>query len=124
MKIFRFDQAIGKPIDKFGSKNLFVTPIMRLVEKHTDIIQVVCMHLCKDGVVGGHEASIPQLFVVVNGEGWVSGEDQVKIPIREGQLAYWKTGEWHQASTKQGMTAIVIESDQLEPIELLQEISN
>ena len=123
MNIYRFDQEVGKPIDRFGSQHVYITPIMRVIERNIGIVQVACMHLLAGGIIGGHEAATAQLFIVVAGEGWVSGTNSSKIPIQAGQLAYWKSGEWHEASTEQGMTAIVIESDQLEPIELLQEIS-
>ena len=34
------------------------------------------MYIDGEGTVGYHEAPIPQLFIVVEGEGWVTGEDQ------------------------------------------------
>ncbi|MFE7082930.1 hypothetical protein [Priestia megaterium] len=36
------------------------------------------------GILGPHQAPISQLFVVVQGEGWVPGEDQKQINIKAG----------------------------------------
>ncbi len=123
MKLFRIDKETGMPIHHFGSKNLHITPIMRLMDKQpVQIMQAACLYLSEGGIVGGHEAPVPQFFIVIAGEGWVSGAEKVKTPIKEGQLAFWNSGEWHEVSTEKGMTAMVIESDQLEPMELLQEL--
>jgi quercetin dioxygenase-like cupin family protein len=34
-----------------------------------------CMYIESNGVVGYHEAPVPQLILVVQGEGWVTGEN-------------------------------------------------
>jgi quercetin dioxygenase-like cupin family protein len=60
------------------------------------------------------------MLLVVEGEGWVKGEDRVAIPIRKGQLALWEPGEWHETSTENGMVAINIESDRLKPFTAMQ----
>ncbi|TCZ79289.1 cupin [Paenibacillus albiflavus] len=122
MRLFSFDQSAGNAIDKYGSKNLVITPIMRLLDKQLDIIQMACMHLDKDGLIGGHEAVIPQMFIVVDGEGWATGGEGIRIPISKGQLVLWNAGEWHEVSSENGLCAIVVESDQLEPLEIMKEI--
>ncbi|MCK8490190.1 cupin domain-containing protein [Paenibacillus sp. MBLB2552] len=119
MKLFRFDESVGRKIDKFGSKNIIITPIIKILERHIDIIQVSSMHMNPEGLIWGHEAPVPQLFIVVAGEGFISGRDKVRVPIQAGQVAFWESGEWHEVVTDKGMNAIVIESDQLMPEELL-----
>ncbi len=56
-----------------------------------------------------------QLFVVVDGEGWVSGEDEVRVDIKAGQAALWRAGESHESSTSSGMTAVVVEAKVVRP---------
>ncbi|MBM6995988.1 cupin domain-containing protein [Paenibacillus sp. DXFW5] len=121
MKLFRFDQSVGRSIDKFGSKNLVITPILRILERHIDVVQISSMNMNPGGLIGGHEAHGPQLFIVVAGEGFITGRENLRIPIQSGQMAFWETGEWHEVMTIKGMSAIVIESDQLSPEELLLE---
>jgi quercetin dioxygenase-like cupin family protein len=111
MKLFRFDAETGKTIDRYGSINAVISRVTRAAGS----AQIGCIHLGENGLVGYHQAVIPQLFLVVQGAGWVTGGDRVKIPIKAGQAAFWTAGEWHESGTEKGMTAIVIEAEQLEP---------
>jgi quercetin dioxygenase-like cupin family protein len=69
------------------------------------------MHLPAGGIVGEHEAMSGQLFCVVSGEGWVSGDDGERRAIKTHEAACWSRGERHAAGTETGLTAIVIEGD-------------
>lgn len=122
MKRYRFDESAGKPIRHFGSENASVTPLMRILKTEVGIVQIGCMHVGEYGLIGGHEATVPQMFAVVSGEGWVAGEDRVRHPIQAGQLAVWEEGEWHETSTEHGLSAIVIETEALVPFPSLKEI--
>lgn len=78
------------------------------------------MRLGANGTAGYHQATVPQLFLVVLGQGWVTGPTRERVPIAAGQAAFWEKGEWHESGSNSGMTAIVIESEALQPDELLQ----
>ncbi|MFE1245280.1 cupin [Fictibacillus sp. NPDC058756] len=116
MKIFNFSKEVGKHITKFDSD--FVMSRIILTDKSANI---GCMHLDKDGIIGYHQAVVPQLFLVVNGEGFVLGEDDAIYPIKAGQAAFWVKDEFHETTTKTGLTAIVIESEELEPASFMTE---
>lgn len=105
MRTFGFGPEQGRHISHYGSD--FV--MSRLA--HPDGIHVGCMRLGPGGVVGYHRAATYQLFAVVEGEGWVRGEDPERVPIRAGQAAFWEPGEGHEAGTDSGMVAIVVEGD-------------
>ncbi|MCA0988458.1 cupin domain-containing protein [Guptibacillus algicola] len=124
MKRYRFDKEVGKDITKFDSKNVLISPITRLMEESIDVMQIACMHLERDGLIGGHEAVVPQMFIVLEGEGIVKGGDREPHRIQKGQLAMWEAGEWHETSSKDGLTAIVVESDRLKPFSGLQELTD
>lgn len=115
MRIFRFDPEVGRRIDQFGSVNVILSRIVRL----TAGARVACMHLGSQGVVGYHQAAAPQLFLVVQGEGWVRGEAPERVPVRPGLAAFWEKGEWHETTTETGLTAIVIEGESLDPAEFM-----
>ncbi len=106
MKIFRFDRDIGRSIDRYNSVGLTLTRMAHLLDEA--VIQ--CAYLEPGGLIGYHQATVPQLFVVVQGEGWVRGEAPERTAIRSGQGAYWEEGEWHELGTETGMTAIIIEA--------------
>jgi quercetin dioxygenase-like cupin family protein len=67
------------------------------------------------GQIGRHPAGPAQLFLVVDGTGWVEGEDGIKEEIRSGEAAYFAPGETHAKGSNAGMTAVMIQLDQLEP---------
>lgn len=109
MQIYQFKKEVGKKITKFDS-NFVMSRIMQ-TEKMTHI---GCIHLEKDGVVGYHQAVVPQLLLVVEGEGFVRGETDDYIKVQSGEAVFWNLGEWHETKTDTGLTAIVIESEELD----------
>ena len=106
MKIFRFDRETGKAVDRFGSTGFTLTRVAHLLEE----TMIQCAYLEPGGVIGYHQATVAQLFLVVQGEGWVREQAPERTQIQAGQGAYWEEGEWHEAGTETGMTAIIIES--------------
>ncbi len=80
MKISRFDLAMGKPIDKFGSTHFSVTSIVHL----TSEAHVSCAYLDAGGQIGLHPATASQLFLVVQGEGTVQSGSENPIPTSSG----------------------------------------
>lgn len=109
MHIYEFGADQGQKIDRFDSKGLTVTGLLgSSVDTH-----LVCMHIQAGGTVGRHDATIGQLFMVVSGEGWVSGADGRRLPIRARQAAFWEAGESHASGSDIGMTVIVAEGERL-----------
>ncbi|QHE53942.1 cupin domain-containing protein [Pontibacillus sp. HMF3514] len=118
MKFFRFDEKVAKSITQYDS-TFSMSPLL-LIE---DGAHIGCMHIPEGGNVGEHEAACDQLFVVMEGEGWVYGEDGVTYPIQKGIAAFWVTGESHASGSETGMTVIAVESGKLKPEERMQEVT-
>lgn len=110
MEIFRFGQESGKRIIHFDSN--FVMSRIIVSEKP---VHVGCMYLACNGVAGFHQATSPQLLLVVRGQGWVRCDSEDKVHVTVGDAVFWGAGEWHETETDAGLTAIVIESDELNP---------
>lgn len=70
---------------------------------------VYCLHLDAGGEIGAHEAGFAQLFLVVEGSGWVSGSDGGWQLLGQGQGALIARGEVHAKGTASGMTAIMVQ---------------
>jgi len=120
MRFFHFDRAAGRPIDQFDSVAAVISPIQRMSGQ----VQIGCMHIGPGGTVGYHQAVPKQLFLVVQGDGWVRSSDQPEpLAIHAGQAAFWESGEWHASGSDSGMTAIVIESETLDPGQYMPEES-
>lgn len=105
MKLYRIDAGVGEAIDLFGSSGFVISKIVRLFEGAV----VHCAHLAPQGVIGFHQTTTDQLFLVVQGGGWVRGAEPGRTAIAAGQAAYWIKDEWHESGTDSGMTAILIE---------------
>ncbi len=106
MKIFRFDRETAKSIDRYNSTGFTLSRVVHLLEE----TMIQCAYLEPHGGIGYHQATVPQLFMVVQGEGWVRGETQEITRIQAGEGAYWEEGEGHEAGTETGLTAIIIEA--------------
>jgi len=107
VKIFSFGRDRGLHIDRYGS-DFVISRLARTADLH-----VGCVYVDPSGSVGHHPASTCQLFIVVQGEGWVQGEDQRRIAMKTGAAAFWEPGERHGAGTETGMMALVVEGDVL-----------
>lgn len=118
MRIFRFDPEVARPITQFGSGGASIAPIAR---PEPGFVQLGCMYIVAGGHIERHPASSPQLFLVVAGEGWVSGADGLRVPIRAGEAAFWEPGEAHESGSEQGMTALVLEAEALDPAQFMPE---
>ena len=111
MEIYRFDRDVGRPIEKYESSSIVYSPITRI----SDPSSVGFMYIEPKGIVGYHKAPTTQLFLVVQGKGWVRGEDETRIIIEAGEAAFWKSDEGHEAGSETGMTAVIIQADMLDP---------
>lgn len=99
MRAFCFDDSAGREISNYGSENVILAWIAHLAGR----AHISCMHIGPKGVVGYHQAAIPQLFLVVQGEGWMGGKTTERYRIRGGQAVYWEKAEWHESGTDTGM---------------------
>lgn len=106
MKIFELDASHGRMLDVFSSINFNYLPILQTNEP----VKVSFLRLGEQGVIGYHQATMPQFFIVVAGEGYVCGEDRVRVFVQAGQAVFWDTNEWHETTSEKGLTAVVIES--------------
>lgn len=118
MRTFRFDPGAARPITQFGSSGASIAPIAR---PGPGFVQLGCMYVTAGGHVGRHPAASPQLFLVVAGEGWVSGADGTRVPISSGEAAFWEPGEEHESGSDGGMTAMVLEAEALDPAQYMPE---
>ncbi|WHY00474.1 cupin domain-containing protein [Neobacillus sp. DY30] len=110
MEVFNFSKEAGKKISAFQSDF-----IMSRILQTTKGAHIGCMHLEEKGVIGYHQAVIPQLLLVVSGEGFVSTQRDEYFKVQSGDAVFWEKDEWHETKTDTGLTAIVIESEELNP---------
>jgi len=66
-----------------------------------------------------YDEAAPQLFLLVEGKGWIRNEFDEVFPIKEGQAIFWAQNEWHESGSETGMTAVIIEGISFDPAELM-----
>ena len=107
MKIIAFETA--QAITRFDSRGVTIGGVARCSGQ----VRISFIELDPGGVLGMHDAPGPQLFLVVEGAGRVRSGDDAPVPVAQGQGAYWDAGELHETVTDTGLTAIVVEADEL-----------
>lgn len=130
MRLFSFEPNRGKPltswVDAKGvphrvdpkTAKVVIAPVFASKAPS----RFACFHIGPGGFIPRHPAASRQLFAVMEGSGWVSGEDGRRVPIRAGQAALWEAGELHETGTEAGMRAIVVEGDSFDPAQVMGEI--
>ena len=109
MKRIQFTQEVANQIINYNSVDAFYRKIMKTEEPTS----IGLIYIEPGGVVGMHEAPIPQLFIVVQGEGWVCGEAGEKMVIKTGEGVLWQQGQAHESGSTTGLTALVIQAEHL-----------
>ena len=94
----------------FGSHGVRVTRILSRSSAN-----LVCMRVEPGGVIGAHPAAVNQLFLVVEGAGWVRSGSSAPVDIQVGQAAFWEAGEVHESGTATGLVAVIVEGLDLQP---------
>ncbi|TLQ40395.1 cupin [Ruoffia tabacinasalis] len=110
MEFYNFSKDNGKNVSKFNSNF-----IMSRVIQTNNLTNIGCIHLDENGIVGYHQAVVPQLLLILKGEGYVRNEKAKYIKVEPGDAVFWNKDEWHETKTKVGLTAIVVESEELTP---------
>ena len=109
MRIIKMNEIEGKAVTQYDSKMIMRKIMMTEKPAHVGII-----HLEKSGIVGYHEATVPQVLLIIEGEGWVRTGTDDKVKITAGDAVVWAKGEGHETNTDLGLKAIVIESEGVE----------
>lgn len=110
MRIYSFAKENGKNITAFNSDFVMSRIIQTEQPAH-----IGCMHLQEHGLIGYHQAAVPQLLLILAGEGYVRGEAEEYVTVHTGDAVFWEKDEWHETKTDHGLTAVVIESASLNP---------
>jgi quercetin dioxygenase-like cupin family protein len=106
MKIYAFDEDSSKTLEQYDAVNVAIAQIA----KGAGTYRISCVYFAPGGTIGDHLTGMPQVFMVVAGCGWVSGKDQIRVPIVAGQAAVWDSHEAHVSGTDDGMTVIMVQT--------------
>ena len=106
IRIVEFTAETSEPIESFSSILASAVPLARGVgESH-----VYAVHIEPGGEIGAHPAGFDQLFLIVQGSGWVAGSDGVRHSLAALQGAFVPKGETHAKGSEAGMVAIMVQA--------------
>jgi quercetin dioxygenase-like cupin family protein len=80
----------------------------------SSLVQVAIFRVEPGGRLRRHPATFPQILAVLEGSGEVSGADGVDEPIEAGEAVFWRKGEEHETKSDVGLTALIIEGENLD----------
>lgn len=119
MKRFAFSPENAWPINDYGSS----FRLLRLLRARSSDVRVDLAFLSPGDFIARHPAGLPQLFCVIDGSGFVSGDDEIEYPIAAGEAAFWAHAEHHLTRTEHGLTALILQSPDLDPAASLSPIA-
>jgi quercetin dioxygenase-like cupin family protein len=108
IRLFRFGKDQATPIEAYASAGAHGCAIAH----GSGASHAYVVHLDAGGIIGPHPAGFDQVFLVVQGSGWVAGADGVRQSVTAGSGAFIPTGELHSKGSEAGMVAVMIQASQ------------
>lgn len=105
MRLIDFRASRASPIHEYDSVHAAAVPLGH----GTGEAHAYAVHLAPGSRIGPHPAGFDQLFLVVQGAGWVAGSDGAPHPVAAGFGAYIARGEVHAKGSDEGMLAIMLQ---------------
>ena len=73
-------------------------------DAHVHIVQIAA-----GGEIGPYVAGFGQLFICLDGRGWVAAGDGERVAISHGEVAYFARGERHSKGSAVGLRALIVQ---------------
>lgn len=113
MRLLPSTSATWELIERFSSRRATTTPLANgSGEAHTHLVRIEA-----GGIIDSHETGFGQLWIVVDGRGWVAGRDHQRLEVSSGDVAFFERGEQHAKGSDHGMTAVMIQIYDLQPVD-------
>ena len=109
---YRFDKAAAEVIMNFSSRHASSVHLgSGDGESHAYVV-----HFEPDGEIGEHETGFGQLFIVVEGTGWVRAGSKIH-DVGVGDVVRLERGEIHAKGSETGMTAVMVQMFDIDPLD-------
>ena len=115
MKIYRFDPEVGKEDEPFGSVKAIIARVLQLDNR----AEVNAVYIHPGENVRVQQVMTQQMFLFVDGEGWVKHEAGERKSVKQGQAVFWGESELPESGTETGMTAVIIGNIDIDPVKLM-----
>jgi quercetin dioxygenase-like cupin family protein len=108
IRLFRFNASQAKPIEAYASSGASSCEIAH----GQGCSHIYVVRFKPGGVIGPHPAGFDQVFLAVQGSGWIAGTDGIRQEVQEESGAFIPVGEHHSKGSKTGMLAVMIQASQ------------
>ncbi|MGD8403790.1 MAG: hypothetical protein PVJ21_09030 [Anaerolineales bacterium] len=115
MKIFNFDLEVGEKDEPFGSVKAIIARVLQLDNK----AEVNAVYIHPGEHVRVQQLMTQQMFLLVDGAGWVKDVSGKKKPVKQGQAIFWGESELPESGAESGMTAVIIGNIDIDPVKLM-----
>ena len=109
MRVLQFSRDRAQPITEVAS---VAASSVHLADGRGEA-HVYALRFGPGGQIGPHPAGFGQIFLVVDGTGWVAAADGRRVPLAAGEGVYFAPGEMHSKGSEEGMTAIMVQVETL-----------
>lgn len=106
IRIIQFSADAAEPIESYSS----VSSAAAALAHGEGASHVYAVHVQAGGEIGPHPAGFDQLFLVVQGSGWIAGANGVRHSLAALQGAFVPKGETHAKGSQAGMVAIMVQA--------------
>ena len=107
---YRFDKAAAEAITNYSSRHASAVHLASGEgQSHAYVV-----HFEPGGEIGAHETGFGQLFVVIEGSGWVRAGSEVH-QVGVGDVVRLERGEIHAKGSETGMSAVMVQMFDLAP---------
>lgn len=114
MKIYYFDPKLGKEDGPFGNVKAIIARVLQLDNR----AEINAVYIHPGEQLSVQQVMSQQMFLLVDGEGWVKNESGEKKTVTQGQAIFWGESELPESGTESGMTAVIIGNINIDPVKL------
>ncbi|MCL4559109.1 MAG: hypothetical protein M1281_00650 [Chloroflexi bacterium] len=106
MRTLHIDETNNLAIKEYGSQETYLASIFDVLGGAS----LKWLWFDPHSKVGAHKAESPQVYIIIEGEGWAIGEQIEPIPLISGDYVYWDKGDRLEVGSDSGMQVLSIES--------------
>jgi quercetin dioxygenase-like cupin family protein len=108
VRISRADAAHTRAIREWNS----VGVAMRTLAEygHNEFARVTYGAYGAGAKLGRHPTGSWQAFAILDGAGWVEGDDEIRIDVLAGDVVIWEPGEEHASGSNTGMHVCIVQT--------------
>ena len=108
MRIIRATVKPERVIADWGSRGVAMSCVSEFASNEG--ARVALGTYLPTSILGRHPTGSWQAFAIVDGAGWVEGDDGERYDVGAGDLVVWEPGEEHTSGSETGMRVCIVQT--------------